>query len=145
MARRRFHEFGIATIDGDAGNFLPTAEVFISFPAELAFAAGPVNPGYADPIADLQILHRRALFGHDPGDFVAEDQWCFDDFCELCPVSIGNVQIGMADTTGFNPYQDFTGFGPWLADFLDCERLLEFAQDGSLHALGLSFLKGKNG
>jgi hypothetical protein len=44
------------------------------------------------------------------------------------------VQIGMANTTGFNPYQDFTGSGPWLADFLYRERLLEFAQDGSLHA-----------
>ena len=71
MACRRLHEFGIAAIDGDTSDLLPPAEVFISFAAELALAAGPVNPGYSDPIADLQILYRRAFFDHDPGDLVA--------------------------------------------------------------------------
>jgi hypothetical protein len=48
----------------------------------------------------------------------------------------------MAHTTGFNPYQDVTGSGLWLADFLYRERLLEFAQDGSLHAFRLTFPVG---
>ncbi|PYX73565.1 MAG: hypothetical protein DMG78_08635 [Acidobacteria bacterium] len=128
MACRCFHEFGIATIDGDASDLLSPAEVFISFAAELAFAAGPVNPRYSDPLADLKILYRRALFDHDPGDLVAGNQWCFNNFRELRPVSIGDVDIRMANTAGFHTDQDFASSGLRLADFFYHERLLEFMQ-----------------
>jgi hypothetical protein len=74
---------------------------------------------------------------------VAGDQWCLNDFRELRPVSIDDVNVGMANTAGFNPYQDFTGFRPWLGHIFYRERLLEFAQDGSLHAFRLTF-RGKD-
>jgi hypothetical protein len=98
-----------------------------------------VNPRYSDPIADLQILYRRAFFDHDPGDLVAGDQWCFNDFRELRPVSIGDVHIGMADTAGFYAYQHFVSSRLRLADLFHRERLFEFAQDDSLHAFRLTF------
>jgi hypothetical protein len=45
----------------------------------------------------------------------------------------------MANTAGFYPDQDFIDSWPRLADFLQRERLLEFAQDGSLHAFNSCF------
>jgi hypothetical protein len=143
MACRRLDEFGIATIDVDSGNLLPPAKIFISFSAELAFAAGPVNPRYSNALADLQILHRRAFFDHNPGNFVAGDQSGLNDFGEVRPVPIDDVHIGMADTAGFYAYQDFASSRLRSADFFYRERLLEFMQDRSLHAFRLTF-PGRN-
>jgi hypothetical protein len=103
-----------------------------------------MNPRYSDPIPDLQLLYRCAFFDHHPGDLVAGDQWCLNDFRELRPVSIDEVHIGMANTAGFNPYQDFAGCNPRLGNFFYREWLLEFAQNGGLHAFRLTFQGNDN-
>src|SRR6185312_9110296 len=64
MSGRRFDVFRIAAIDGNAGNFLFYAEILIAFTAELAFAAGPVNPGHTDAVANFQFPHTRTNFSH---------------------------------------------------------------------------------
>jgi len=53
----------------------------------------------------------------------------------LWPVAISDVEIGMADATGFNCYQNFAGTRLRARNIYDCERLLEFLQDGSFHAV----------
>src|ERR1700722_19744148 len=145
MARRYFHEFGIPAINGDAGDLLPPAKVFVSFAAELALAAGPVNPRHSNPIADFKVFDRRTFFDHYSGDFVAENQWRLDDLRKLRPVSIHDVHIGMANTAGLDPYQDFTGSGLRLADIFYRKRGFKFAQDGSLHAFPLTFPEKTSG
>src|SRR5271156_488321 len=50
---RRLHKFRVATIHGDTRDLLPAAQVFVSFTAEFALTAAPVNPGHADAVADL--------------------------------------------------------------------------------------------
>src|SRR5579864_1133027 len=50
---RSLHKFRIAAIHGDTGDLLPPAQVFVSFNAEFALPAAPVNPWHADTVADL--------------------------------------------------------------------------------------------
>jgi hypothetical protein len=97
-----------------------------------------MNPGHADAIADLQIVHCRAFLHYVTGNFVAENQRSLHDSRQLCPISISQVQVGMAGTTGFHLDQNFTGFGMRAFHFLDRERLLEIVQDSGLQLLASS-------
>src|ERR1700674_5136717 len=130
---RRLHKFGVATVNGDTCDLLPAAQVFVSFAAKFALPAAPVNPGHADAIADLQIVHCRAFFHYVTGNFVAENQRFLHDSRQLCPISIRHVQVGMAGTTGFHLDQNFICFGMRAFHFLDLERLLEIVQDSGFH------------
>src|ERR1700675_1883645 len=133
VSRRRLDKFGVATVNGDTCDLLPAAQVFVSFTAKFALTAAPVNPGHADAIADLQLLHCRAFLHYVTGNFVAENQRSLHDSRQLCPISSGQVQVGMAGTTGFNLDQNFICFGKRAFHFLDRERLLEIVQDSGFH------------
>src|SRR6266568_6423100 len=71
---RRLHKFRITTIHGDTRDLLPAAQVFVSFAAEFAFTAAPVNPWHADAVADLQIMYSSAPLHYLASNFVAENQ-----------------------------------------------------------------------
>jgi hypothetical protein len=133
VSRRRLHKFGVTTVNSDTCDLLPAAQVFVSFAAKFALTAAPVNPGHADAIADLQIVHCRAFLHYVTGNFVAENQRSLHDSRQLCPISISHVQVGMAGTTGFHLDQNFICFGMRPFDFLDREPLFEVAQDRSFH------------
>src|SRR6202050_1824508 len=130
---RRLHKFGVATVNGDTCDLLPAAQVFVSFAAKFALTAAPVNPGHADAIADLQIVHCRACLYYVTGNFVAENQRSLHDSRELCPISISHVQVGMAGTAGFHLDQNFMCFVMRALHFLDRERLLQTVQDSCFH------------
>src|SRR6202140_1892778 len=108
---RRLHKFGVATVNGDTCDLLPAAQVFVSFAAKFALTATPVNPGHADAIADLQILHCRAFLHYVTGNFVAENQRSLHDSRQLCPISSGQVQVGMAGTLASPCVQTFPASG----------------------------------
>ena len=79
VACRSFDVFRESSIHGYASNLLLDAEIFVAVAAELAFAAAPMQPGYADSIADFEIFHGGAFFDDAAGDFVAEYQRFFGD------------------------------------------------------------------
>src|SRR5690349_15290704 len=54
VAGRGLDELRVTPVHGHTGNFLLHAEIFIAFAAELAFAARPVNPRHAHPVADFK-------------------------------------------------------------------------------------------
>jgi hypothetical protein len=45
------------------------------------------------------------------------------------------MKIGMADATRLHGDQDFARTGLRARNIYDCQRLLEFLQDGSFHAV----------
>src|SRR5580700_3160066 len=107
MACRSFDEFRITAVDRHSRNLLPLAEIFVPFPARVALTARPVNPRHSHSIADFQFANRGALFHDSPRNFMSENQRSLDDFRELRPVAIGNMQIGMANAASLDLYEDF--------------------------------------
>src|SRR6202046_2324657 len=102
MAGGRLHKFREAPVNRDSRNLLLHAQVFVSFAAEFTFTARPVEPRNANSIADLEVAYRRALLANGSGDVVPENPRLFPDACQLGPVPVGYVQIGMAHSAGFH-------------------------------------------
>src|SRR5215469_10032412 len=97
VARRSFQKLCEATVNGHSGNLLPRTEVFKTILAECALTTGPVNPGYAGAVTNLQIANGGASPDNAAGDLVAEDQGFLDNGSKLRPISIGQMQIGVTD------------------------------------------------
>src|SRR3954469_292460 len=112
MSGRRFDVFRVAAIHGYAGNFLLYAEILITFTAEFAFTAGPVNPGHADAVANFQVAYAWSNFSHFAGNLMPHDERQLGDTGELFPVAFSNVQIRMANAAGFHFDQHFAFAGP---------------------------------
>jgi hypothetical protein len=93
MTRGSLHEFRVSAVHRNASDLLFNAEILFAFAAELAFAAGPVHPGNAYAVANLQMIDRGAFFYDPTGNFVPENQGSLGDRNELRPISIGNVQV----------------------------------------------------
>jgi hypothetical protein len=119
------------------------AEVLIPFSAELAFAAAPVNPRNSYVVADLKVIDCRTFLDNPTGNFVAKNQRSLYDTCELCPISIRYMQIGMAHPASFHFDQNFVGCRLWWVNFLNRERLVEFVQNGGLHLFRLEKPQGR--
>src|ERR1041385_3078462 len=124
---------GKAAVNGAACDLLPGAEVFKTGAAELAFAACPVDPWNAHAVANLEFAHAAAGFGHAARDLVSGDEWNFCDPAELLPIAFDDVQVRMADTTGFHLDQDFAFAGDGPLDLFNHQGLLYFVQDCGLH------------
>src|SRR6516165_8057733 len=73
VAGRSADEFSEAAVYGHARYLLLRAEILIPLPAEIAFAAGPVNPGQADAVSDLEVANIRSVFHDATNDFMAEN------------------------------------------------------------------------
>src|ERR1700739_3639105 len=97
MGRGSLYEFCVSAIHGYTCDLLFNTEVLIPLATELTFLAGPVHPGNADAASELQMIAGGALFYNAPSDFVPENQWFFGDGNDRGPITIGHVQVRMAD------------------------------------------------
>src|SRR5262249_45865357 len=129
----------VSAIHGDTGDFLAGAKVLVAFAAEFTLAAGPVDPRHTDAVSGLQIANVRARFDNAARDFMAENQRGLHDFPELRPIAFGNVEIGVADATGFDLDQDFPGAGLGALHIFENKRLLWSVKYGGSH---VSFPRG---
>src|ERR1700722_14301784 len=102
MTRGGLHEFGVSAIDGYTGDLLFGTEDFIALAAELTFPTGPVNPGNANAVSDMQLMNDFAFFYDATCDFMPEDQWFLGDGNELRPIAVGHVQIRVADAASLH-------------------------------------------
>jgi hypothetical protein len=91
MTRGSLDEFCVSSVHAHPGNLLFDAEILIAFPAELAFATGPVHPRDANAIANLQVIDRGTFFHNAASDFVPKDQGCLGNGNDLRPIAIGHV------------------------------------------------------
>jgi hypothetical protein len=133
MTGWRFDKFRIASVDCDPRDLLTAAQVFVPLAAEFALAAGPVNPGYADAVANLQIPHRCAFLHHAACDFMTRDQWFLYDSGQLDPIAVRHMHVGVANATRFHLDEDLIRAGNRSCDFFDRQSLLEIVEDGSFH------------
>jgi len=139
VTRWRLHKLGEAAIHSYSSNLLSGAEILVSFPAEFALATGPVDPRQADTVADLEPLNSTAFLNHTASDFMPEDERHFRNRCELWPVSIRDMQIGMANAAGIHLNEEVACIGLRSGNILKRKRFLELAQDRGFHAFGSEF------
>ena len=113
MAGRSLRKFRITSVDHDTRDALAHTQILIAFLAKLTLPAGPLQPGHAYPIANLDTLHLGSAFYHTADDFVSQNQWLLYDAGELRPIAIGQVEIGMtcARTTDFKQNLSRAGLG----------------------------------
>jgi hypothetical protein len=137
VACRRLYEFRVAAINAHPRDLLLRAEVFVSFTAHLTLATAPKNPRHANPVANFVIANRRAFLDDTPGNFVPEDQRFLDDLCELRPVTVSNVEIGMANAARFDFDENFIRAWNGTLDFFESERSLKIVQDCGFHGRDL--------
>jgi hypothetical protein len=81
---------------------LPGAKIFLSFYAQLTFAARPVGPRHSDPVSYLEVVDLSPFLGHRTHNFMPGDEGTFDDSQEMSPISFGNVKIRMTHSAGFD-------------------------------------------
>lgn len=103
-------EFGVASIDGIAGEAGIFAQIFTPRTTETALPTGPIHPWYADAITLLEMLHLLSRFNDPPDDLMAGHEWKL----RMSQFAIQNVEIGPADAAGMDPneYLIFTGLRP---------------------------------
>jgi hypothetical protein len=82
----------------------------------------------------LQIANGGTSPDNATGNLVAEDQGFLDNGSELRPISIGQMQIGVADTAGLDLDENLVGLRFRPRNLLEHERFFEFLQNGGLHA-----------
>jgi hypothetical protein len=133
--------FGKAAIDGISRIDLRLAERFPTRPAVLASAAGRMQPRNADPVALFDATHAWPKGSHVTDTFVARNQgrlWFH------WPVSLGGMQIGVADTGRLDAHEDFAS--PWFGNWhlLEHKRFLETLNDSRLHHFRHFHLSSKN-
>jgi hypothetical protein len=104
---RSLDEFGIAPVHGYSSDLLPHAEVFVALAAKLAFSASPIKPRHTDSLSDRDALHGRPHLDHLADNFVSENQWLLHQTRQLLPVSVGNMEIRVANAANLNLDQDF--------------------------------------
>ena len=85
--------FGIAAVDLVPGKARRGAEVFLAAAAKLAFAAGPSEPGNADPIAERKIAAASTERDDITDDLVTEHERQF----RFRQLSIDDVKVGAAN------------------------------------------------
>src|SRR5260370_38491359 len=140
MARRTLSQFIVSAIPGYAGDLLFNTEVLIPLATELPLPAGPVHPVNANAVSELQMIDGCALFYNATADFVPENQWFFGDGNDLGPITIGHVQVRMADAASLDLDQHLMRSGRGPSDLFDTPLFFEFVQDGGLHPVPLNSL-----
>src|SRR5262245_43758756 len=87
-----YREFGVAPVEGIAGETRILAEILQSGLAEDARAARPAEPGYAHPIAHGKSLTSWSDSTHASHDLVAWDQREF----RMTQLTVDNVEVRAA-------------------------------------------------
>src|SRR5258707_7829915 len=90
MARGSLYEFSVSAIHGYACDLLFNTEVLIPLATELTLPAGPVHPGNANAVSELQMIDGCALFYNATADLELGDRvgvpwvhWTCGE-CEFC-------------------------------------------------------------
>jgi hypothetical protein len=92
-----------------------------------------VQPGHAHPVAFLQVRHASAQCRYDSCGFVPWDEWWrWPDG----PITLGGVQVRMADAARFDLHQNLTVTRLGHRHFLYPKWFTEGMNDGGLHFLG---------
>ncbi len=101
---RNDHGFGVAAVGVAAGPAELLAEVLVAGPAELADAAGRVDPPDPDTLARREPRRARSQRVHPPDDLVARNdgQLGFEPALDL-------IQFGMADAARRHADANFVG------------------------------------
>jgi hypothetical protein len=129
------HEVGIAAVHHDPGNHCLAAQVLAAFAARLAFTAGGVVPGHADAVSDREVRDLRAFFHHAAHHLVPGDQVGLGDGLQHRLVTLGDVQVGVADPAGLDLDQHLIRLRSRPGHVLDAEGGPETVKDGSLHGV----------
>src|ERR1700731_2291935 len=98
----------------------------------LAVSARGVQPWDANPIAFLDVTPPGPDFSHVADTLVSRDEgriWLDQ------PVSVGGVQVRMANTAGFDLDKHLPGARSRHGDFLDLQRLAERTHYSRFHCL----------
>jgi len=99
--------FGVAAVNGVAGEAGLLTKVFTIRAAKAAFAAGPAKPRDADAITGIETLHAFALDNNGADDFMAghERELGVGQF------AIEEMKISAANRAGANTDEDLAGCG----------------------------------
>jgi hypothetical protein len=119
--------FGIAAVDGVAGEDGVVAEVFFAAAAEGAGAVGSADPGDAD-------AHVVGAIRGGAGDDLADDLMAEDERpVEEAEVALGDVEVGAADSAGKHAEEDMALGEDGDGDFFQLKRLVDGVEDGCSH------------
>jgi hypothetical protein len=131
--------FGVATVDGVAGEGGIVAEVFFVAETEGTGAVGAADPGNA--YAGVCGEFGGGAFYYFADDLVAEDEGMVDEG----DVAFVDVEVGAADSAGEDA-EEGAAFGDGGdGDVFDVERLVGGLKDGGFHGLLLGATKGSYG
>ncbi len=119
--------FGVAAVDGVAGEGGVVAEVFFVAEAEGAGAVGAADPGDADAGACGEF--GGCAFDDFADDLVAEDEGLVDEW----EVAFEDVEVGAADSAGEDAEEDVAGGEGGCGDVFDLEGLVGGVEDGGFH------------
>jgi hypothetical protein len=97
------HRLGVAPIGVEAGEAGLTAEVFHPPLAELADAAGPVEPGHSHPLTNGEPADPLSDRVHNPHDLMAGNDGKFGQW----EVPLYGMQVRVADAAGLDAQADF--------------------------------------
>ena len=107
----------------------PVAQVFLLAHAIGADAAGRSEPGYANPLANFEILHMGAERIDTPDDFMPRNDGEF----RVWQLAIHDVEIGPADAASLHPHAQLARAGDGIGQFLENQRRACFMQDHAEH------------
>jgi len=127
--------FGVAAVDGVAGEGGVVAEILFVVSAEAAGAVGAADPGDAD--ASVWGEFGGGAFDDFADDLVAEGEGLVDEG----KVAFEDVEVGAADSAGEDAEEDVVRGEGWAGDFFDLEGLIGGVEDGGFHLSG-SLAKG---
>ena len=119
--------FGVATVDGVAGEGGIVTEVFFVAETEGAGAVGAADPGDADACA-CGVFVCCAL-DDLADDLVAEDEGIVDEG----EIAFEDVEVGAADSAGEDAEEDLIAGGGGAGNVFDLEGLIRGVKDGGFH------------
>jgi hypothetical protein len=119
--------FGVAAVDGVAGEGGVVAEVFFVAEAEGAGAVCAADPGDAHAGACGEF--GGCAFDDFAYDLVAEDEGLVDER----EIAFEDVEVGATDSAGEDAEEDVIGGEGWRGDFFELEGRVCDVEDGGFH------------
>ncbi len=124
-------QFGIPAVDLVAGKAGAVAQILAAAAAVIADAAGPAEPGDADPVADREAVGIGAPLHHHADDLMTRHQRQF----RLRQLTVEDVQIGAAHRAGLDHDQQLPRTGPRRQQIGRDQRLARGGQQLGAHGV----------
>src|SRR5208282_4271425 len=102
VAGGSLRKFRISAVHHNACDALPHAQILVALAAELTLPARPLHPRHSNTVPYLDARDRCPALHHSAYDLVPQDQRFLYDARQLCPVTVGHMQIGMTHTTNLH-------------------------------------------